>query len=95
MANFIDCSVNLNEIAVIMILREARGRGFSRIDRVVYNQVADILDADEELDIVDPDLVPELLIEIVDLTDEEFDMPDVTELIGRLVSFIHLLICAN
>lgn len=96
MANFIDCSLNLNEIAVITILREARGRGFSQIDRVVYKQIADFLDDDEGIDIVDLDLVPEQLpIEIVDLTDEEFDMPDVIELIGKFISFIHLLICAN
>lgn len=96
MANFIDCSLNLNEIAVITILREARGRGFSQIDRVVYKQIADFLDDDEGIDIVDLDLVPEQLpIEIVDLTDEEFDMPDVIELIGKLISFIRLLICAN
>jgi hypothetical protein len=39
-----------------------------------------------------PDQFP---IEIVDLTDEEIDMPDVNELICRLISFIHLLICTN
>ncbi len=105
MANFIDCSLNLNEIAVIIILREARGRGFSQIDRDIYQQIADMLDADEGIDIVDPEMVPDQLpfeivpdqlpIEIVDLTDEEIGMPDVNELICRLISFIHLLICTN
>lgn len=81
MAKLVECSLTIDEYAVVGLLREARGLGYRRIEMDVYNRLIEEFDGEPE--VIELDRVPEVaLYEVIDLTSDE-DVPNVAELIGK------------
>lgn len=94
MANLIHCSLTLDEYAVLGLLREARGRGYHRIEKEVYAVLVELFERDEpEVIILDQDPLTVDLYEIIDLTGGDEDgVPDIAGLIGKYALVVNLFV---